>query len=227
MNSKTISHSSLKPAAINLRREGKSFGEIQLELGPISKSTLSGWLKNVELTELQKSRIKLMATEKGFAGRQMGSWRNHQNRVERLAQLKSIAIKEYPGHLGNPLFVAGLVLYLAEGTRKMERFMFMNSEPGLIKLMVVWITKVIGLDLSVLRFRLYIHELYADENCEGFWIDFLKINPEQMLKTIYKPSSRIYKKNPEYKGCLRIELPGSELYWKIINWRDCLYGSIQ
>ena len=38
----------LKPTAVKLRRKGFSIGKIEYNLG-IPRSTLSGWLKNIEL----------------------------------------------------------------------------------------------------------------------------------------------------------------------------------
>jgi len=227
MNSKTLKYSELKHQAIELRQAGKMYSEIQEEIGHIPKGTLSGWLKNIELSKEQQERIKEIRTKNGSLGRHIGAQRNHEKRIQRLASIKGIAETEYPLHLNDPLFLAGLTLYLAEGTKKTETFMFMNSDPMLIKFMIQWITSVGGIRFEDLRFRLYIHELYAHENCEEFWQSKLGILDFQMQKTIYKPNGRKYKKNSTYKGCLRIEVKGSELYWKTMTWRDCLYRSLQ
>jgi hypothetical protein len=226
MNSVTKKYSDLKPQAIALRLQGKTFSEIQNELGPIPKGTLSGWLKNTELTSEQKERIRKIVIKNGMFGRQMGAWANQQKRLKRLSEIKTQATSEYHLLLENPLFAAGLVLYLAEGSKKSEQFQFMNSDPYLIRLMIQWILLVSNVRFSDLRFRLYIHELYAHENCESFWATALGANTEQFLKTIYKPTSRLHKKNPVYKGCLRIEVSGSDLYWRTMAWRDCLYSSM-
>lgn len=166
-------------------------------------------------------------SESGHAGRQMGAWQNHQKRINRLATIKESAVNEYSILVQHPLFLAGLVLYLAEGSKKSESFQFMNSDQYLIRFMIDWIVLFGDLDFAQLRFRLYIHEHYAHENCEHFWTDALAAKPEQFLRTIYKPTIREYKKNPNYIGCLRIEIPGSELYWKTMAWRDCLYGTLK
>lgn len=227
MNSRTKRLGALKPLAIQLRMQGKTFSEIQKELGFINKGTLSGWVKNIELTDEQKQRIRLLMTEKGLVGRQIGAWKNHEKRINRLARIKVEATDEYPLLCKDPFFLTGLVLYLAEGSKKSESFQFMNSDPFLIKIMIRWILQVTNLSFSNLRFRLYIHEIYAHENCELFWLESLNAKPEQLMKTIYKPTEREYKKNPSYKGCLRIESPsGSELYWRTLTWRDCLYATI-
>ncbi len=226
MNTKTERYSRLRPLAVSLRKQGKTFSEIQDEIGYIPKGTLSGWLKNITLTDKQLTRINQIKRVAGHAGRQKGAWANRQKRVERLQNLRRIAELEYPTLIKDPLFLAGLLLYLAEGTKKSEGFMFMNSDAGLIKFMIQWIELAGSIPKQDLKFRLYIHELYKHENCELYWRTELKVSKSQFQKTIYKPTERIYKKNPIYKGCLRIEVRGSELYWKTMFWRDCFYKTI-
>jgi len=226
MNSRTLQLAALKHHAMAMRSDGKTISEIQAELGPISKGTLSHWLKRVELTDEQKQRIKEIARDHGQVGRLTGAWANHQRRIERLAAIRETAEADYDRLTEIKAFLPGLVLYLAEGTKKTEQFHFMNSNPYLIHIMIGWILLVSELQLTDLRFRLYIHEQYADENCELFWQNELRAGQEYFLKTIFKPSQRVYKKNPAYKGCLRIEVKGSELYWKTMTWRDCLYRSM-
>ncbi len=227
MNSKTQLYSVLKHQAIALRSEGKTLSEIQVSIGQIPKSTLSTWLKGIELTDDQRSRIRILATHAGSAGRQKGAWVNQQKRILRLAELEKIATSEYSSHLSNKLFAPGLALYMAEGTKKTEAFVFMNSDIRLVELMILWTNQIGGIKKESLKFRLYIHELYKQENCEDFWIERLHINKTQLQKTIYKPTGRAYKKNPNYKGCLRLEVPGSDLYWKTMTWWDCFFSDLK
>jgi len=49
-------YSKLKQIAIELRKEGLSYGEIKKEVN-VSKSTLSLWLKTVPLTPEQRERL--------------------------------------------------------------------------------------------------------------------------------------------------------------------------
>jgi transposase len=49
---------SLKRIAIQLRREGYSYSEI-LKKVPVAKSTLSLWLRSVNLTNSQKQKLTL------------------------------------------------------------------------------------------------------------------------------------------------------------------------
>ena len=55
---------SVRVRAQELRREGYTYAEIQRPLGPIPKSTLAHWLKDISLTEQQQLRIhaKILAS---------------------------------------------------------------------------------------------------------------------------------------------------------------------
>ena len=209
----------LKAKAIKLRRQGKTFTEIQKLIGPVSKSSLSLWLKPVELTKEQKHRILKKMASRSDLGRQKGGFTNHQNRINRIVNLQAIANSEFEKLTNKPIFIPGLVLYLAEGSRKYERFQFMNSDPRLIKLMIKWL-RVLNISIADIQARLYIHHVYANENCENFWARMTNIPLSQFSKTIYKPTVYLLKKNPSYKGCLRVEVRGSELFWKVVKWGD-------
>ena len=213
----------IKTKAVSLRKRGKTYSEIQEALGPLPKGTLSGWLKTIELTETQKKRIQDKILNRSALGRQKGGWTNHQNRLTRISTIKTEARKEFASFSNNKLFLVGIALYSAEGSRKIERFQFMNSDPSLIKIMLKWIHRFGPASFKNIKARLYIHKIYAHEDHEKFWSSFLDIKPSQFQKTILKPTLHRVKKNPKYKGCLRIETSGSELYWKMMTWRELFY----
>lgn len=221
-----IANLKLKTKAQHLRRRGKTYSEIQDILGPLAKGTLSNWLKPIELTEIQKERIRKKITDRSVLGRQKGGWKNHQKRLDRIANIQSAARREFSHLCINKFFLTGLVLYLAEGSRKTERFQFMNSDPFLVKIIMKWLNKFHKISTANIKARLYTHKIFIDENHEKFWSSFLNIPLTQFLKTIYKPTLHKIKKNPGYKGCLRIEISGTELFWKIMKWRDILYANI-
>lgn len=86
--------------------------------------------------------------------------------------------------------------------------------------------RFVGINRNNLRFRLYIHKLYAHEDCESWWQKKLSLDSRQFSRTIYKPSGRGIKKRPLYKGCLRIEVPCSKgLLLKMKFWQRMLVDS--
>ena len=121
------------------------------------------------------------------------------------------------------LFLVGVALYWAEGAKRSNSFQFMNSDPEMIQTFVLWLESILGIDRKSVNYRLFIHKLYAHENCEKFWSDFLGVSLKNFKKTIYKPTSKLIKKRPSYKGCLRVEVTkSSKLLLKMKVWQNML-----
>lgn len=79
-------YSELRQKAIALRQKGFSYSEILVQI-PVAKSTLSLWLRSVDLSRPQPQRLtvlKLRAIKKGATAR-------HAERLKLLAQIKKEA----------------------------------------------------------------------------------------------------------------------------------------
>ncbi|MEX2368903.1 MAG: hypothetical protein WD552_00730 [Candidatus Paceibacterota bacterium] len=119
----------------------------------------------------------------------------------------------------DPLFGIELALYWAEGAKKNDRVSFMNSDPEMVKIIVDWYQKVLATKKEDMHLRLYIHKPYKDENCEEYWADKLDFLLSQFKKTVYKPTPHSVKKNPDYKGCLRLSISGIQNLRKVLAWQ--------
>jgi len=215
-----------KRKAIELRRQGFTYNEILRVIPKLSKSTLSGWLKNIELTKDQQQRIINKINEAASRGRIKGAWTNKKKWKRRIKAISEEAKKEFPFLIKKSLFLVGLSLYWAEGTQKYRRFQFINSNPQIIETIMRWLREVFEITNDQITLRMYIHNVYRNEKCVDFWSKIAKIPTNKFLKTVYKPTPHTLKKNPEYKGCLRIEVRGNELFWKIQTWQDMLRSII-
>lgn len=214
-----------KNQAIEMRKRGMSYSEIASSMNNVPKSTLSSWLQGVELTESQKDRILRKVSNAAARGRVKGAWTNRDKANERIKLIQEGAEKTFEQLKGNPLFMTGIALYWAEGTKKSRWFQFTNSDPLMIRLMMQWL-RYLNVADELIKIRLYIHEIYKDENCEKFWLDICNLPESCILKTVYKPNSHVVKKNIDYKGCCRIEISKSEIYWKIDRWIRILISEI-
>jgi hypothetical protein len=215
-----------KHEAIGLRKKGNSYSEIMEKIPNISKSTLSGWLKNIELTSVQKDRLLSKVKIGSEKSRLLGSLKNKENAERRILMIQQEAERQYRALYRNPLFKIGLCLYWAEGAKKSRAFQFINSDPEMIKLMLRWLRQVLRVDCREIKIRLFIHEIYAHENCELFWSNISGISAESFYKTVYKPTIHQHKKNPNYKGCCRLDISKSEIYWKIVRWQKMMIESL-
>jgi len=212
--------------AIKLRRQGKTYKEIIEKIPNLSKSTLSGWLKYLELTPTQQKRLAERATKGRAKARFLASKTNREKRIRRMQETITKAEVDVPKLIKNPLFLLGVTLYWCEGTQKTNDFDFINSDPLVIKLMMKWLNEICKISKENLQLRLYIHKIYENERCEEFWSKELEM-PLSQIKITYKPTPYKIKRNPNYKGCLRVRCGGVELFRKFLGWRNGLIKYIK
>ena len=125
----------LHETAVAMRREGRSYREIQAVVG-VSKSTLSLWLRDVPLTEEQQRALAVRGPEATTAAPRRepcsrGPATISGSRARARDQITQLAESE--------LFVAGVVAYWAEGSKNKpwrhgQSVQFMNSDPAMIRL---------------------------------------------------------------------------------------------
>ena len=214
----TFSHH--KKRAIELRRLGKSYGEINNFLNAkIPKSTLSHWFRNIYLSEKQKNRINLLTLDRINTARVKAI---AVNKAKRNNYLKHI--REKVVHL--PIFLNNKdvaktalgMLYLGEGSKtRRGALMFGNSSPDIIKLFLKLLRNCYDIDES--KFRCTV-QFRADQNpkiLEEYWSYITKISKSHFYKTsvdmrtVGKPSRK-----PEYKGVCRIDYFSADIYNELI-----------
>ena len=133
------------------------------------------------------------------------------------------ARREFNMWKDNAFFCTGIALYWAEGAKRSQVFAFTNSDWKMFSLFIRWIERFAGANRNNLYYQLYIHKLYASEKCEEYWASKLQISTKSFKKTVYKPSGRLIKKRPQYKGCLRVSVPKSSgLLYKMKVWHNML-----
>ncbi len=207
--------------AINLRKKGWSYNEIIKEL-KVAKGTLSGWLKDILLTDQQNLDLKNRLTDKIARGRLQASIALRARRMVRERDVFNKAEKDFTTFIKDPFFNIGLCLYWAEGAKKNTYFAFMNSDPEMHVIMLKWMRKYLKLKKSDFKYRLYIHEPYREENCEIFWANKLGLSEKGFQRTIYKPTPHKVKKNPDYKGCLRLSVTKIDVLRTMMAWQKLL-----
>lgn len=215
--------------ATELRLKGHSYKEIQEEV-PVSKSTLSAWLKDVPMTEEQRTalfekKVQGAARRAAAVSAQAAAFRT-RIRVEAKDQIPELS--------PNELFIAGLAAYWAEGAkekpwRRDSRVSFINSDPGMIHLFLAWLN-LVGIHRDRLTYRVMIHEDADIEGATEFWSHVVDIPSPQFKKPTLKapnPKSNRRNKGEEYRGCLVVGVRKSTyFYCQIAGWFDGLLGCL-
>lgn len=206
-----------KDIAINLRRTGKSYNEISKHL-KVSKGTLSEWFHD----DPQSKKLKLKLTKKvnsyrirRFVEANRTKWENWREAARQEAR------NEFENLSRNPLFIAGLMLYWAEGDNKAENpVRLTNTAPGMIKLYVKFLTKVLNVSKSNLRCAVIIYPDLSDDKCIDFWSTVAEIPKSQFHKTQIiggrHPTKRLS------NGICMIYCGNRQLKEKFLVWIDLL-----
>jgi len=209
-----LEYPKLKLRAIKLRKKGLSYGEIKKHI-PVSKSTLSLWLKSVPLTDGQKNRLYT----KNILFLARGPQSQRERRAREIMGILNGAKREIHIPLSLETYkLLGAFLYWAEGDKTVG-FKITNSDPSLILFMVRWLKKIFEIPPSELKAWLNIYTQQNEEEIKGFWSQLTGIPIDNFGKSFVKPNSKNYKKNNLYYGTISVRAPkGTNMRHKIFGW---------
>ena len=206
-----------KIKAIYMRKLGKSYGEIRKKI-KISKSTLSLWLRDIQLKPEQEKRIYVEI-------RQKNAYRlakdNQQKKIKITEKILAEAKKEVKYLFKDPLFLSGLMLYWAEGDKaeKWEMVKFSNSDPMMIKVIMRWFREVCKVPEGKFRIGVHMHSLHCRKNIEKYWSEITGVPLSQFYKTQIKATSLRQRKNKLYDGTCSVVVGNKNLFRKIRGWK--------
>ena len=170
-----------KDIAFELRKQGKSYKAIKEELG-ISKSTLSGWFRDIPWSR----HLKVSNTLRTRSTEHINLM--HKARKEQLASFYSRAEEEarvsYETFRMEPLFWAGLMAYAGEGDKRTRHLVrITNTEFYIHTIFIRFVKKYLKVLDEDIKCCLI---LYPDNNqslCKEMWSNILKIKRENFHKT--------------------------------------------
>ncbi len=211
-----------KEKAISLRREGKTYSEI-MKVVPVAKSTISLWLREVGLSVPQQHVL----TAKKIAASKRGGLAKRKQRIDRTSTIFEEAKAEIGTLSKRELFLIGVALYWAEGSKQKEHnvsepLVFGNSDPNMIECFLRWLNLVGVQDLDVC-YELYIHKSGNVERAKQFWVKIIKQPISIFDKRVYfkkgNPKTKRKNSGEKYIGLLRIKVKRStDLNRKILGW---------
>ncbi|HNY35811.1 MAG TPA: hypothetical protein PLD14_02550 [Candidatus Pacearchaeota archaeon] len=210
-----------KEEAIKFRKNGFSYSEILKQI-PISRSTLSLWLRSVGLAKAQFQRT----TQKRIEGGLRGAAARRRNRIKITEEIKSKAIKEVKNIDIKNLWLIGIALYWAEGSKEKESgtnsgVKFSNSDHRMILLFIKWLKNSFLINSSDLIYELYIHETADIKKAQIYWSNILSISTEKIRTYLKKSKIKTIRKNTcsDYHGLIRVTVNKStNLNRMITGW---------
>jgi hypothetical protein len=209
--------------AQELRRLGLSLPQISLVI-PASRGTLTDWCREVELTPDEEAR--LAAHDARQLGRRRAGAKLRKQHTERVKEIKAIAEAEVPHLVHDPLWLAGVVAYWAEGSKRSSRLQFANSDPALVAFFITWARKFLGLAMDRFTIMLHLHDGQDEGQQKAFWSEATGISLDQFRKTHFRPEGAGHRKNPLFHGVASVRiLRSADLLRRVFGWIEKLTKS--
>jgi hypothetical protein len=202
-----------------LRRErGLSVKQLTRILG-VSKSTISVWVRDIELSDEQRARLEAQSSWGRLAGSQTNAVRGlaRRTKAQRLGRARA--------RKGGTLHVAGCMLFWAEGSRSRNTVEFVNSDPAMVKFFLRFLRSCFRVPDSKVRVTCNLFADHEDrqEEIEDFWLELLGLPRTCLRKSTVNRFSKYSKKKRKNKlpyGTCRLTLSDTQIVQSI-------YGSIQ
>jgi hypothetical protein len=152
---------------------------------------------------------------------------NRQKRIDSLESYKLDGVKEINTLSKRDLTLLAIALFWAEGAKSGSRFIFINSDPDMILLMVRYLTEVLKVDPLRISATVQINRVheYRIDSVYQFWSSLLKLPRERLGKPYYieiKPK-KVYENQSTYNGILRLRVSnGASLQYKLLGYISAL-----
>jgi len=204
---------------MTLRRQGASLREIETVTN-VSKSTLSRWLRDIELSPkaiailLEKKENTKENLKKGIYYHKVYKEKVKQRNDDSVAEvLASIKLNK------SMIKLACALLYWAEGG-KHYGVRFTNSDPKMIATFLHLLRSGFNIDEKRLKLLVHIHEYHDERLVKLFWSQVTHIPIEQFNKSYLKPHTAIRQKDG-YMGCAHVYYSD----WTVVHELMTLYNA--
>lgn len=183
----------VRSQALRLRLAGKSYNEIHTVLG-IPKSTLSGWFKDVVLSDVARARL----SSRIHSGGAMLIQRNKMQtrRAEQRAHMMRVSAEEkVPILTKRDLLIIGAVLYWEEGYKRLKvkdgkermdhTISFVNSDAEMVSVFVRFLREILDVPSEKIRLSMRLYAHINENEARTHWMRATGLSRERFFKTTY------------------------------------------
>lgn len=206
-----------KERAIILRQQGKSYREIEKELG-IARSTLSYWLNSIQISKIQSDVLRERWVEGTANARRLGSIANKLAKVQRLANIDKDVRDQYLNQerTFKELEMLFIGLYLGDGFKVEGRLGLGNADPGIVLSFVILVEKLYKVQRRELKAQIFARSDQNVNELVNYWARLLNISVTQFYKTQIDLRSRGKSTRENYYGVCAVSYNSVILHRKIL-----------
>lgn len=169
-----------------MRLAGKTYTHIRDVLG-VNKSTLSGWIKNIQLTTAQIKKIKANAIARRVESYIITTKARRKKIFEEYCQnerksLLPLNEREY--------LIGGLFLYLGEGAKsEWWKVQLSNSDPNIIKFYMFWLINILKVPKEKIKTQIHLYNDMDIDQELRYWENITGLGRKQFIKPYIKKTS--------------------------------------
>ena len=171
----------------------------------VSKSTLSRWLKDVPLSEKRILQLRREGWSRGEASRERFRNTMRAKRQKREQEIYNEQLKKFKIITQQSVFVAGLMLYLAEGDKKDPYHIGLaNTDPEVIEFFLWWLYKFSNVNKEDVKLQLHLYSSMNIEREQKFWMGVTNLSHKHFYKhqiRPLRPSSFSYRESFRHGTC--------------------------
>ncbi|MDO8504652.1 MAG: helix-turn-helix domain-containing protein [Candidatus Liptonbacteria bacterium] len=209
-----------KQKAIELRRKGKSYGEISSALD-VPKSTISDWFKDVDWSKIIKNKLILKSNED--ARKRMKILQIKRSTIQKESDNKALieSRREFKKICGNPLFISGIMLYWGEGDKNIKNpIRLTNTDPRMINVYIKFLIEILKINPDKIKLGLIIYPDNSDQECKNFW------SRSTASRVTFVKTQVINGRHPTKRlshGICMVSTRNKYIKIKILEWIDLFY----
>lgn len=194
-----------------LRSQGKSLSDIALTVGA-SKSTVSIWCRNIQLTRCQKNALSSRAQQRGTEA-------VRRSRMRRWHAFYQAAETEWIGLKDNRSFVLGLGIYMGEGDKADGVVGVSNCDPEIIRATLRFLD-IIQCPPDKRRLKVQVHDACQIQSALCFWQRETGLGPNYFTQCVVNTPCSSMKKRGRLQpyGTCHVRVFSTELRQKIKRW---------
>ena len=178
---------------------------------------MSKWCQSIVLTPAQVQGIRdRVPSQKGVP--KDSQWR----RRLQLEAIRAKATQFALGHLDDPVFMAGVVLYWAEGSKTRNDLMVANTDPRILRQFITWCRLYLDDDAGFVL-SLHLHEGNNENDAIRYWRSATGLHGARFTKTFIKPAGTGHRKNQLPHGVCRVRVTRPADHWnRVMAWIEAV-----
>src|SRR3989344_5566691 len=212
-----------KEEAFLMRLDGKSFNQINRQLG-VPKSTLSGWFRNDSNSTELKKILTIVAQKNATKQLRIMALANKKKWAKINEGYRNVAVEEFDHLKNNELFISGVVIYWGEGDKvlKNSKVRVSNVDFRMLKTFVFFLKECCHIPKRSIKAVLLLYPDLDDSRSKKYWSRSIGIPLSLFGKSQYI-QGREKKKRLSYGVCT-VSVCSRELKEKVIKWIVLLYN---